>query len=636
MRPYHRVMLARPSIAPGAILLAIGIALAANGCRSAGPAPAPATATTQRAPFANAVKPGTPPEGPPEPLTLAPLPAAAPLAEILIAPPARVVADLNTLGRELPLRLGDQLIQSVLSKAAEEKIPIDAELVSALSTDRPLSLIVVSRGQGKPPGVCGAAPLARPADAARLSARLGTPVSRRGGGVERRDAKGTSFWTGTNDGALLLARSYDDLWSMGAQALAGTRRPVPAEEVIVTVDPDAVRAATGSTWEQMAEALRKEAQNPETVVQAHGAVGMKKPGAPATAAMQKMMGQLGDGMAVLLSQTAHARLGIATTAADGLVISAALEPRPGTPLAASAAAATAFTLDERLPVRDDRTGFTAWGSLDVYAPMLRMLLPAPPAHRGRAPLASPVDGFLSAFSGTGSCTFEFAESPPSSVCSLPLRPGADARQALGRYADLVQAVLVWEADIVGTPRRAPPQIRKGVLEFERPLAATTVSEEQFATIRAFMGGDSVKYAAAIRGDRLLQFQGGSPRARLQAWSDDAKAKSAAPAAPPAAVAGAGGHARLQRGDADGSAGAGVHDVRARGRPAQPPGGDDATGAARAGDDADADDVRGDRRTQHRLRIPHPCRDLRQHRQADPPLRRHDGRRRWGRCGKRRR
>jgi hypothetical protein len=151
---------------------------------------------------------------------------------------------------------------------------------------------------------------------------------------------------------------------------------------------------------------------------------------------------------------------------------------------------------------------------------------------GGAAAPSPIDGFLSTFSGSGSCTFELGESPPSSVCSLPLRPGADARNALRRYAELVDAVLIWEADIVGMPHRPAPQIRKGVLEFERPLAATSISAEQYATVRAFMGGDSLKYAAAIRGNRLLQFQGGAPRARLAAWSDSAKANAGAPARPP--------------------------------------------------------------------------------------------------------
>jgi hypothetical protein len=534
---------ARPTLAfaPHGIWIVLGVATAIGGCRSAGPAPAPATAVTaptQRAPWANALSPtASAQEAAAEPLVLAtPVPGAPAsmptLAEIRIAPPARVIADLNALGRELPVRLGDQMIQSVLAKLAEEKIPIDAELLSSLASDRPLALILVSRGKGKPVGRCVAAPLARPADGARVAAKLGTPLSHRGGGVERRSAAGATFWTGVSDGALLLAQSYEELWSLGARALAAIRAGVPKDEVVVSVDPDAVRAATGTTWAEVAAEFRKAAEKGPTDKPGHIAASPLLPRAPRTSALEKMMGKIGDGLALLLSETAHVSLAVVVSASDGLILSAALEPRPGTPLAASAAAATGFTLDERLPVRDDRTGFTAWGSLDVFAPMLRMLLPGGPALRGGAPAPSPIDGFLSTFSGSGSCTFEVGESPPSSVCSLPLRPGTDARNALRRYAELVDAVLIWEADIVGMPHRPAPQIRKGVLEFERPLAATSISAEQYATVRAFMGGDSLKYAAAIRGDRLLQFQGGAPRTRLAAWSDGAKANAAATARPP--------------------------------------------------------------------------------------------------------
>jgi hypothetical protein len=45
-----------------------------------------------------------------------------------------------------------------------------------------------------------------------------------------------------------------------------------------------------------------------------------------------------------------------------------------------------------------------------------------------------------------------------------------------------------------------------------------VSSESYATIRAFMGGDSMKYAAAVRDGTLVQFQGAAPRARLAAWT----------------------------------------------------------------------------------------------------------------------
>ena len=148
------------------------------------------------------------------------------------------------------------------------------------------------------------------------------------------------------------------------------------------------------------------------------------------------------------------------------------------------------------------------------------------------------------------------------MCSLPLRPGADARNALRRYAELVDAVLIWEADIVGMPHRPAPQIRKGVLEFERPLAATSVSAEQYATIRAFMGGDSVKYAAAIRGDRLLQFQGGvAARAARRPGPTARRRNAAAPARPPLMSQALARMHGYNSATAHGSAGAGVHDVR---------------------------------------------------------------------------
>src|SRR5437588_360575 len=94
---------------------------------------------------------------------------------------------------------------------------------------------------------------------AARTARAGASA-RRGGAVERRHGA-TSFWTGVSDGALVISKTYDDLWSIGSRAVAATRRPVPADEVTVSVDPEAVLAATGSTWDQVAAEIRKLAQD---------------------------------------------------------------------------------------------------------------------------------------------------------------------------------------------------------------------------------------------------------------------------------------------------------------------------------------------------------------------------------------
>ncbi len=444
------------------------------------------------------------------------------ILQLLIAPPARLTADVNRLGRELPLRLGDLLMETLLKSAAEVALPIDAEVVAALATDRPLAMVQIQRGAGGPPGYCVAAPLARAADAARTVAKLGAPLSQRAGAVERRSASGVKLWTAVSDGTLLLAPSYDELWWVGARALAATRVPVPVEEVVLTIDPAAALAATGSSWASIAATLHERARSespPELPAARRGraaAHAAPDPGAQALA----LLNRLGDQLIQLLSETARARLALAVSATDGLVASAALEPKPGSGLAAISAAAPPFVVDTRLPIRDDRTGLTAWGSLGLMAPLLRALLPPLAPRRGaaRAPAISPVDEFLTAFSGGGSCTFELGESPPSSVCSLPIRPGVDAHTALESYRALVTAVLAWEASTGATPRRPPPKIQKDVLEFERPLSSSMISSESYATIRAFMGGDSMKYAAAVRDGNLIQFQGAAPRARLAAWA----------------------------------------------------------------------------------------------------------------------
>jgi hypothetical protein len=508
-----------------------------GGCRTAGSTTAPSTPATPGVAIAGgaaAPAPAAPRAPATAPLVLAPLPAAAmtpafpTIFELLIAPPARLTADVNRLGRELPLQLGDLLMETLLKGAAENQLPIDGEVVAALATDRPLALVQIQRGAGGPPGYCLAAPLARPADAARTAAKLGAPLSERAGAVERRTATGVKLWTGVSEGTLLLARSYDELWSVGARALAATRVALPLEEIVMTLDPDAALVATGSSWASLAADLRKPTRadnQPERPLAPRGRASASRAAAPASPAAtpdaqaKALLTRLGDQLIQLFSQTARARLALTVSATDGLVASAALEPKPGTALAQISGAAPAFAVDAQLPIRDDRTGLTAWGGMGLMVPLLRALLPPGSTHHAGpgAPERGPVDDFLNAFSGGGSCTFELGDSPPSSVCSLPIRPGVDARAALESYRALVTAVLAWESSTGVTARKPPPKIRKDVLEFERPLAASAMASDKYATIRTFMGGDSMKYAAAVRGDHLLQFQGGAPRARLAAW-----------------------------------------------------------------------------------------------------------------------
>jgi hypothetical protein len=81
-------------------------------------------------------------------------------------------------------------------------------------------------------------------------------------------------------------------------------------------------------------------------------------------------------------------------------------------------------------------------------------------------------------------------------------------------------------------RWSRPRRRGDVLEFERVVATSHLTPDQARTVRSFIGGDRSKYAAGVRGNRLLQIQGPTARAVLGAW------KEPAPAPPPPALAAA--------------------------------------------------------------------------------------------------
>jgi hypothetical protein len=470
------------------------------------------------------------PDGEPAPLVL---------GEILIAPSARLIADVNALGRKLPMHLGDLVVDALAKMAAEKGFPVEPDLLAALATDRPVALILAQIPHGRS-FQCLAIPVARPDAAAAVAAKLGAPIAQRGGAVERRHSSGTKVWVGVKDATVLVSRTYEGLWSAGARTLAASRAAVPVEDAVATLDLDVAVTAMGMTWEQVfakAGADLAATNDAKTLGAAQGATKPKKPAAPHPAKSHEtlaMMRIIGQELGQALSQSARVRLGISASAGDGLALRVALEPKPGTAMARRASSGGSYALDPGLVIRDDRTSVVAWSSLGLFAPLLRAQLePAPPragAAAGASPPGSPLDGFLATFTGAGSCTFELGDSPPSSVCSLPLRGGADARTALEPLAALLRAMgpraAAGKDDRV--VRRVSTRIKKGVLEIDWPIDTRALTAQQVATVRSYLGGDSAKYAAAVRGGRLLQFQGAAPRARLTAWTEPPVGPAAAP------------------------------------------------------------------------------------------------------------
>ena len=534
---------------PAVLLLPLLVGVS-TACRAPGSGPPPGTPATVATP---APAPVAPPPG----LQLAPIApawatsgaaAARPgvntgpvvAVEIAVAPRTRLLQHLDLLGRKLPMGLGDLVMQSLAKGTADSLVPLDAELQAALAPDRASIVVLGHRSGHRSPLVTAALPFADARSAARIGARIGERLSERGGAVERRHPSGTPVWTGIQGDTLLLSGSYEALWSMGAQALAASRAPLAAADLLATIDIDALVTSRGRRGKDLATELGDElakAPNDQDQDKEADAAAKGKSRRPArrpalTDQNREALRSLGRQLGLALAQAAHAQIAVSVSSDDGLVLSAVLEPIPGTQLARRAALTTPYALDATLPIPDDRRGVLAWGGLGALEPLLRAQLATAAGARAGAPAGADqgvVDGFLASFTGGGSCVNGIGDGPVSSMCSLPLRPGADARAALDRYARLVRAVITSPA--IDRGRRFSSRVRQGVLEFDWPMDLSTLQPEQVATMRGYLGGDTIKYAAAVRGDRLLQFQGAAPRARLLAWRDPAPG-TPAPARPP--------------------------------------------------------------------------------------------------------
>jgi len=235
------------------------------------------------------------------------------VVEVRVAPAARVTADVNTLGRKLPMRLADLVIDAIAKGTESATLPIDARLLAALAPDRAVAIVVVHGKEDDRSPQCVAFPFARAADASATAERIGPALSRRGGAIERQTGSGQRRWTAIKDGALLLADSYDVLFGGCAQALAATREPLPAEEVVAIINLDALfrqlrakRDLATEFGDQLAKAARASER-------ASAAQAPAKRGAGPRLSPEAMR-RLGQQMGRALMQSARARFALSASA----------------------------------------------------------------------------------------------------------------------------------------------------------------------------------------------------------------------------------------------------------------------------------------------------------------------------------
>jgi hypothetical protein len=322
------------------------------------------------------------------------------------------------------------------------------------------------------------------------------------------------LWAGVSGRALLIARSHRELTAGGALALDAQTAPVGAD-VTATFYPQGLIRATGTTPEafmalakmQLAAAAAQDVQHHEPSARGRAR--------KASTALQAAMIGVGDLLVKMVPETRALRVALQVTARDGLIVRGEIDPLPGSRLAKLVATASPYALDPALPIRDDRTGAAAWGSLGAIDHMVRALFSGESRSARRAREAW--TAFAGTFTGGASCTFELAESPPSSACLWAIKPGVPSARALASYGAMMDAYGEWEGEVTGESRSVRVRRRGDALEIERKLTSTMQTPEQARLARSFFGGDTMSYAVGVRDGKLVQVQAARPAPRLASW-----------------------------------------------------------------------------------------------------------------------
>lgn len=456
--------------------------------------------TTVAPPSAPLPAPPRPPEA-----TVALRPAEAARAEQIVlfsvSSPPRLVRALDDLskGLGLPMALGQLALES--ARRGEPNglgAVMTPELLGTLDEAIPMrAAITQAPGQA----VRGCARVAfRAAEGARKALEaIGKEQKREGGISVRKTEDGETWFLATLGHDLLVARNAEDL--IGACALAQDAPKSPGgEHFTLSLSLEALARAQGTTAAAFAADL-------EAKIVAE----LEKPAATGVALAPNLRRAMPLFLRAFLqplveTRAVHFGLGLDTRA--GLVVRATAEPTPDTPFAARAAKPEPYRLDPTLPTSGRTDGLVAWTGLASLWAQLRG--PFVALGRNGQTAAAAFDQLLSLVGPNVSCVFELQQFPFVSLCSVPLKPGADGKKAVEAFVKGLVVGSSLEADLMGTKLVLPKVTRKGgVVEVAKKISAATPEQAKFMKI--MMGGDTQRFAITAKGDRLVYTSGAKPQ-----------------------------------------------------------------------------------------------------------------------------
>jgi hypothetical protein len=418
------------------------------------------------------------------------------VGSLVAVAPGKILADLDALSQRLglPMKFGQELLSSLGAQGFPGGAGHLQEVLNRLDPSSTIAIVWVLPQKSAAKGYCAALTFKSPQAARQTLDELGTAGAERNGVVERRVSTGDVVWGGLKGRTLFVSGSAEALLFAGALAETAQLSP-PSGQMVFTVLPQALAKASGKA-------------SAAIVAQIQSAMAAAAATAQDKAALQRAAMSTVEAAVRLALESSAFHLDVEVGPRDGLALRAELVPAPATDFAKACTARAPYAFDASLPVADDTTAVFSLGDLwplfTTVGPIIEASGPSGRAFwRDLTKFSAATTGF--------SCAAESGGSVFRSLCSSVLRPGVSARTALDAVVAMSNSQHAWQAEIEGRKVTSPLKIKRSRDVVEIEMKIENIDPTARALAKALAGGDSAKYAFAVKGGRLVSAWGRKPR-----------------------------------------------------------------------------------------------------------------------------
>jgi hypothetical protein len=446
------------------------------------------------------------------------------LASVAIAPLDRIIGNVDALSRTLGLPFTGKDLVTML--AAQNKL--DAATTASIDTAQPIGMAFLAPRNKDQEPLTAVVLSTRGADAAeKLVAALGTVAEKQKGARKITRADGSVLWVATQGASLFASASLEGL--AAASALAKEAQRAPANDVVVTLFPDAFARWRGTDVRTALAGFRKEMIDEQIAA-------AQKRGGPVPGAAERLIYETAlDLFLDPLAETASGALTLDLDAQKGLRFGLRVAPRPGSAFGKRVAVPSPFTVDPALfaaGAGDPVAGVWALGPspfwLGVYDDVLRAQAKA--GMKGAAEVSRHFQALRPFFSGAGSGTVRVHQGALANDVVFALKSGAptavlDALATLGSSRGFTELL----GEIYG---KATPQVRarreRDSVRTELAFPVHDRPGDPGTALKAFFGTSPLAILATVSGGRLLMATEPAASSRLGALASGAGAGSPGP------------------------------------------------------------------------------------------------------------